>query len=574
MTDTDNGVPEEDVPNETGTDAESPATEDAQDDSETDDSDDAHEGGARNEQETSEQDDSEDVGHIDNEEEDEEEEEKDTDEESDESETSSDGSEDEEGEEDEETYEADVDDSYDETDDDASLLQDADQDADAEFSEAELGEVAASCSPPKAPAKPGKAKPAAPATGNLQVTVINSKTGKTIKGSAVKIAGPEPHNGSTDASGQIKFSGIKTGAYTADATIDGFAPGSKAGTVKANATTKVTIKLPPAAVSMTIDGVAAGNKISVGGLIVRNFDANSAPRKKITISAVTPAGAPGDVILQCASAKVKFFDAAIAGSEIKIDGAVNRFAPGVLPKDIFAEGVDASDTMRDVRVSLDHGTRTTVDSARLTVLWVDKPTVNLAGSMSKNNSKRKAYIGWTRAGTSKLGLQRYNANFGARMGWGSEASAKVHPKKFQFPGNDLKLERDFDFKDYNGAAMMASGARSASVPPGNDTGPAAARDDNPKPDDTIYDWDAAGLNVPVAPVGTIHRTRNNFWAFASITAEGKSVRCSEIREYFIAFSQEQKKAPSGDKWRVKKPPDVAGDNNAGNGTTKLTWDLT
>jgi hypothetical protein len=56
--------------------------------------------------------------------------------------------------------------------------------------------------------------------------------------------------------------------------------------------------------------------------------------------------------------------------------------------------------------------------------------------------------------------------------------------------------------------------------------------------------------------------------------EGKSVRCSEIREYFIAFSQEQKKAPSGDKWKVKKPPDVAGDNNAGNGPTKLTWDLT
>ncbi len=428
--------------------------------------------------------------------------------------------------------------------------------------------------PPKAPGKPAKPKPPPPTTGNLQVTVVNSKTGKSISGAAVKITGPEPHNDVTAASGKVTFSGIKTGAYTADATIDGFAPGSGSATVKGGATAKVKVKLAPAAVSLTVDGVPAGNKVKVGGLIVRNFDANNAPRKKITISAVTPAGAPGDVLLQCASAKVKFFDAATAGTEIKIDGAMNKFAPGALPKDVFVEGVDASDNMRDIKVTLDHGTRTTVDSATLTVLWVDKPTVNLAGTISKNNSKRKAYIGWTKARTSKLGLQEYNAKFGARMGWGSEASAKVHPTKFKFPGNDLKLERDFDFKDYNGNAVMASGARSASVPPGNDTGPASARDDNPAPDDTIYDWDAAGLNIPNAPVNTIHRTRNNFWAFASITAEGKSVRCSEIREYFIAFPQEQTKAPSGHKWKPKTPPDVAGDKNAGNGTTKLTWDLT
>ncbi len=552
--------------------------ENTQDNGQADAPDDSQDDGAPNDEEGSEQDDPDDVDRNDNdddEDEEEEQEQEEADDESDESDTESDESENDEGEEDDEVYEADIEDyGGDETEDDASSLQDADDDADAQFSEGEVGEVAASCSPPKGPAKPKKAEPAPPAKGNLLVTVINSKTGKTIKGAAVKIAGPEPHNGSTDASGQIRFSGITTGAYTADATIDGFAPGSKAGTVKPNATRKVTVMLPPAAVSMTVDGVAAGNKISVGGLIVRNFDANNAPRKKITISAVTPAGAPGDVILQCASPKVKFFDAAVGGSEIKIDGAANKFAPGVLPKDVFVEGVDASDNMRDVKVTLDHGTRTTVDSARLTVLWVDKPTVNLAGRISKNNSKRKAYIGWTTAGTSKLGLQRYNANFGARMGWGSEASAKVHPTKFQFPGNDLKLERDFDFKDYNGAAPMNSGARSASVPPGNDTGPPAARDDDPRPDDKIYDWDAAGLNVPVAAVGTIHRTRNDFWAFASITVEGKSVRCSEIREYFIAFSQEQKKAPSGDKWKVKKPPDVAGDNNAGNGPTKLTWDLT
>jgi hypothetical protein len=473
-------------------------------------------------------------------------------------------------EEDRERHEADVD--VDESGDDASALEDADEDIDAEFSEAGVDEPVVPC-PAKAPKKPPK-PPLPPTVGNLEVTVVNSKTGKRINGAATKIAGPQAQNGLTGASGKIKFSGIKTGAYTADATIDGFAPGSGAATVKSRATATVVIRLAPATVSLTVDAVAAGNKTRVGGLIVRNFDGNNAPRKKITISAVTPAGVPGDVIFQCPSGKVKFMDAAVGGAEVKIDGAANRFAPGALPKDLFVEGLTESDTMRDVKVTLDHGTRTAVDSATLTVLWVDKPTVNLAGKISKNNSKRNAYIGWTKAGTSKLGIQEYNAKFGARMGCGSEASAKVHPKKFQFPGSNLKLERDFDFKDFNGSVQLAAGARSAVIPPANDTGPAAARDDDPRPDDTIYDWDAAGLNIPNAPVGTIHRTRNNFQAFASITAEGKSVRCSEIREYFIAFSQEQKRAPSGAKWQVKTPPDVAGDNSVGNGTTKLTFDLT
>jgi hypothetical protein len=111
------------------------------------------------------------------------------------------------------------------------------------------------------------------------------------------------------------------------------------------------------------------------------------------------------------------------------------------------------------------------------------------------------------------------------------------------------------------------------MPPGNDTGPPPARDDDPDPDETIYDWDAAGLNIPNAPANTVHRTRNNFLAFASITVEGKAVRCSEFQPYFIAFSQVQTTAPNGATWVVQTPPDAAGDNNAGNGTTNVTADL-
>ncbi len=428
------------------------------------------------------------------------------------------------------------------------------------------------CEKAKKPA-PKPTTPPKPLPGNLVVTVKDAKTGKAIDGAKVDISGPESKSGNTDASGKIAFNSIKPGSYTAKVTKDTYAPGSGTATVKSNATATLPVKLTPGTVTLSVDGVAAGDKVTVGGLIVRNFDGNNAPRKKITISAVSPAGVPGNVTFQCNSAKVKFYDSVTAGSEIAIDGAANVFAAGSLPKDLYAEGVDFSATMRDITVSLDFGPRIKVDSATLTVLWVDQPTVRLAGTISANNSKKNAYKAWTKAGTLALGLQEYNATMGARIGWGSEANAKVHPTKFKYPGNDLKLERDYDYQDYNGNAPMDSGARSATVPPGNDTGPAEARDDDPDPDDTIYDFDAAGLAIPNAAVNSIKRTRNDFWAFASITVEGKAVRCSQIREYLIVFSQKQTAAPTGAVWKVIDPPDVAGDKQAGNGPTKLTWDL-
>jgi hypothetical protein len=281
------------------------------------------------------------------------------------------------------------------------------------------------------------------------------------------------------------------------------------------------------------------------------------------------------LLLQCASNKVKFFDAATAGTEIKLDGTANLFAPGALPRDLWVEGVEASDRMRDIEISvLIQGRTTQKDKAKLTVLWVDTPTVALAGSISPQNAKRNAYKNWTKSGTGNLGLQEYNNSFGARMGWGSEARAVVHPAKFKFPGNNLKLERDFYYRDYTGSTLKDQGNYTAHPPPGNDTGPAAARDDNPSPNGTLYDWDAAGLPIPNSPQNQILRTRNNFKSFASITVDGRQVRCSGVREYRICFSMKQMNAPTGTNWQIINPPDVAGDNVASHGTTKVTWDLT
>jgi hypothetical protein len=411
--------------------------------------------------------------------------------------------------------------------------------------------------------------------GALGVVVFAEKQGGAkVAGAKVSIAGPASRDGTSDPSGLALFADVPIGAYTITVELKGFQTASQTGSVRVDATTEVDITLVPSKAVLALAGVAEAKKRSVGGLLVRSFDGNDAPRKKLTVSMVN--SAPNSkVLLQLAGDKIRIYDAATGGTEVKMDGAANLFAAGALPRDLWIEGVSASDAMRDIEVSASiDGRPAQKDAVKLTVLWVETPNVAFSGRMSAKNAKRAAYQSWTLAGTDQLGLQEYNNSYGARMGFGSEASAVVHPRAFRFPGSNLKLERDYYYRDYQNRTLRDQGNYSAHIPPGNDTGPATARDDDPSPNDTIYDWDAAGLPVPNVPQNTILRTRNNFKAFASITVEGKSVRCSPVREYRICFSQKQTAAPAGAQWQIINPPDVAGDNVAGHGTTKVTWDLT
>jgi hypothetical protein len=411
---------------------------------------------------------------------------------------------------------------------------------------------------------------AAPAVGDIVVHVKDEK-GVDVAGVELALSGPTHGNQITDASGNATFAGVPFGTYNVAAVKAGRIDASGQVQVTSLASHPLPLVMRTVKAPLALDGVAEVDKKTKGGLVVRSFDGNQAPRKKITIGAAT-AGFTGKIVI-AADAKVTLFDAANGGVRITLDGNKNAFAAAALPKNLWIEGTTASAAMRDVEVSISADNGPKIDSVKVTVLWVDQPTVALAGKISATNAKIAGYKGWTKSGTDDLGLQEYNNTFGDRMGWGSEASAKVHPSGFNYPGNNLMLERDYDFNDFNDKVVKATGAPSATIPPGNDTGPADARDDDPSPDDTIYDWDAAGLDIPNAPVNTIYRTRNNMKAFASITVEGNSVRCSQVRGYFIDFSQKQTAAPSGSTWQVINPPDVVGDNQAAHGTTKTTWDL-
>lgn len=357
----------------------------------------------------------------------------------------------------------------------------------------------------------------------------------------------------------------------------GYLPGDDATPNKQDALVLAADACLTTTVSITINGVANADKSTIGGLLVLNSDSNNAPRQQITIGQAQPASYTGNVTLTRNNTKVKVFTAATGGTEITFNGIDNRFPNSTLPKSLYVEGAAFSDGMRDVtlQVASDDAPPAT-DSVTFTVLWVDQPTVSFSGPVDPSNAARSAYVGWTTAGTDQLGLQTYNNNFIARLGWGVQISAIVHPNAFDYPHNDLKLDKDLEFNDWfdNGSSLLGSRNFSATIPPGNDTDSASIRDDDPKPNGIIYDLDAPGLvNTDSAPQNQIRRTRNHFKSFASITVSGTAVRCSKFTEWFVRFSMMQTAAPSGTNWVVVNPPDVTGDNQAATGTTPLSWNL-
>lgn len=108
----------------------------------------------------------------------------------------------------------------------------------------------------------------------------------------------------------------------------------------------------------------------------------------------------------------------------------------------------------------------------------------------------------------------------------------------------------------------------------HNTSSAENRDDNPTDSDspgTIYDLDAPGVYRVDAPAGEIRRGSWNFKDFAQAEIDGRTVRVSEVEEFWVRISIEQVDAPSGTNWVLAT--DVQGDNHAGPGTSPITWNL-
>src|SRR5262249_119843 len=99
--------------------------------------------------------------------------------------------------------------------------------------------------PDPAPA-PGVTPPSPPlptGPGDLEVTVLDGKSGQPIQDADVDISGPESKSNKTDTSGKVTFRGIQPGAYTISAKKKGYAPGGASTRVLSQLLNKAEIKL-------------------------------------------------------------------------------------------------------------------------------------------------------------------------------------------------------------------------------------------------------------------------------------------------------------------------------------------
>jgi hypothetical protein len=123
------------------------------------------------------------------------------------------------------------------------------------------------------------------------------------------------------------------------------------------------------------------------------------------------------------------------------------------------------------------------------------------------------------------------------------------------------------------AGQFGGAAGSTSVPPNNPPGPDNSdplnRDDNPQPGGTVYDLDAPAIG-PSGP-GTIVRLRYNFLEYAVLASDSNNTQIGTLDWYSRTSCTKDPSDPT-DTTAIFST-DVAGDNQAGSGTTNLSWNL-
>ncbi len=335
---------------------------------------------------------------------------------------------------------------------------------------------------------------------------------------------------------------------------------------------------------------------TIGGLVVTNSNDNNAPRQQITVQALTNAAGQlvvgGKVEVTWAGGRVELYDAAAGGNKVP-SGTLYDNVASVLPKQLWVQGVEGgpgergSGTMRDVKIkAIPVGNVAGVDDVAFTVLWVDV-TVVFSGTISADNDKRQDKKDVTSDAngnkTDALGINTSVTTNGTVIGWSLEGRGLVHPANFSYPGSDLRLRREYDYKAYifrPGVVQPITGASNGFK---NDSSSPTWLDNNPLDSSGfIYDLDSPGLVISALaqPHGTIGRFRANFRESAAVTINGINIRPSGIYAYYVRFSLVQNGPSATDtKWAVITSPDITGDKEASGptptnpGLTNLSADL-
>jgi hypothetical protein len=343
-------------------------------------------------------------------------------------------------------------------------------------------------------------------------------------------------------------------------------------------TARFELKLP-CKVDLAAKGVADSEEESVGALVIRNADGNEAPRLPVSLRKVK--GLDGDLVLGRVSSRLKVFTAAKGGSEIAFDGSANRFANASLPRTVWVEGFEQSEAMRDAALTLEMADDPECkDTVKFTVLWVEPPEFRLTAAQSLSPDDAAAPPLAAAQGDDRLGFHTLTNSPDAGPSWSTETSGRVHPDGFSYPGIVVAIAHAVEFEAWGRTAQSAKYRRIGREKYVDVTRKDQSiilkqhdRDDDPSPDDRIYNLNAPGLSDFRAPAGFVARVRANVNA-AAYVLKGKrtAARCSEFRDHWLRFSVVY--TASGSTTVATPLADVPGDNDAQEGAPqKLSWNL-
>ena len=230
---------------------------------------------------------------------------------------------------------------------------------------------------------------------------------------------------------------------------------------------------------------------------------------------------------------------------------------------IEIKGLTESSTRDNVRIEAKDAQGKKLDDEDFSVLWVTL-AIRTSGSVSSENAARAA-IGQVQGNTSpSLGTVYHSGATSARGNfWGNavEFVGTVAPSNFQ---ERVMLDRARVATNvYYGPNNVLETGNSGGAQ--GDTSPAVLRDDDPRPNGKVYDYDAPGIPTlpPSAVVGTTRRQRINLNEFAMYNGKKASADLPWFSRMSIVRTT----------GRDAIINDVPGDNVAGSGTTPLTWNL-
>jgi len=227
------------------------------------------------------------------------------------------------------------------------------------------------------------------------------------------------------------------------------------------------------------------------------------------------------------------------------------------------KGITESSTRNNIRIEAKDDQGKKLDDEDFSVLWVTL-AIRTSGSVSSENAARAA-IGQVQGSASPSLGTVYHSGATSTKGnfWGNavEFVGTVAPSNFE---EKVMLDRArVETRVYYGTNNVLETGNSGGARP--DTSDPVLRDDDPRPNGKIYDYDAPGIPTlpPSAAVGTTRRMRINLNEFAMYNGKKASADLPWFSRMSIVRTT----------GRDALINDVSGDNVAGSGTTALTWNL-